>query len=159
LQLRHLIFDRWNVQLQARNTQYNDNNRSLDLKLAGFYTVYTGKPRLNLGLKQEYQSFDQQTDGGYFDPDKSTTSKLAIQLSHNISTRFSGFVETFIGTQSVEIFDNRADNSISGVYASLRYHFIKHAQIEFIWEDANMGYNKQDAYKYNHMYFRGSYFF
>ncbi|ALP51933.1 hypothetical protein Tel_01600 [Candidatus Tenderia electrophaga] len=148
LALSYQFSDRWGLRLQGKHTDYSDDNQSLEAKLAGLYTFYFGPPKMSVGLKREALSFDRQSGGGYFDPDRVTTNKLLFVISQS-QDRFSGVLELFAGNQTIDRFGTVQENNIAGGYTALRYQLIEHAQLELTLEGANLGLGEAKAYRYN----------
>lgn len=147
LALNYQISDRWGLRLNGKNTDYSDDNHSLDASVMALYNFYFGPPKMSVGLKREVLAFDRQAGGGYFDPDQVMTNKLLLVISKS-QDRFSAFLELFAGTETIERFGGQEENEIIGGYASFRFQFMEHAQLELIWEGANLAYGEPNAYRY-----------
>ncbi|HQH26567.1 MAG TPA: hypothetical protein PLP17_04150 [Oligoflexia bacterium] len=126
---------------------YSDDNSSLRFRADLPFALYTKPLVWTLGCRQEYTSYERQSRGGYFDPDRLNSFQLVTALSGE-QEDFSGYAEVFGGYQDSRRYGSNASDNFAGFYGEMTYAGFRPFSVSFVGEGGNYALMSDSGFKY-----------
>ena len=126
---------------------YSDDNTSFDIQIAPRYTLLADNPRAVIGYRFRYLDFENDSSGGYFDPDTFVSNELFSNISYE-KGKFYCYIEPYAGHQSFRRSGNSENDFFGGGYGLLGYKLQSNASIEVSAEGGNYAMSSATGFRY-----------
>ncbi|MCC7202521.1 MAG: hypothetical protein IT393_07680, partial [Nitrospirae bacterium] len=134
-----------NASLSYRD--YSDDNTSFEILAAPRYMLYTDNPGIAIGYRLRYLGFENDSNGGYFDPDTFISNELFTTVSYE-KGRFYCYLEPYAGHQYFRRSGSTESDIFGGGYSLLGYKVQKNTSIEVSAEGGNYAMSSASGFRY-----------
>lgn len=142
------LSDRLRMSARYEFADYSDDNTSHEFELTPQIVLWQGDPGVRLGYRRTHLSFDRQSGGGYFDPDRLDADRLMLFVT-SFGERLRWDFELFAGRQVFERFGREGKDDIAGGSARLSVDLGRRWTLEAELEGGNFALQSAGGFRYS----------
>jgi hypothetical protein len=139
--------DRLRLAGNLTRTRYSDDNDSTEVEITPQVVLRLRDPGVRLGYRRSVLTFDRQSGGGYFDPDRLEADRIML-FATLYRPRVRGDIELFAGRQKFSRFGESASQFIAGGSARLDVDLGRHVVLRTEVEGGNFDLRTPEGFSY-----------
>lgn len=126
---------------------YSDDNTAFDIRIAPGYSLFAESPAVAIGYRLRYLDFENDSSGGYFDPDSFVSNEIFSSISYE-KGKFYAYIEPYAGHQSFRRSGISENDFFGGGYGQIGYRILSNASIEVNAEGGNYAMSSATGFRY-----------